>query len=154
MDKKQLTRKIKRISHISLIAMVVYVVLNTVGFFPAPEKRTYQLIINKHPFPENIIGLIAVIVLFFCVIAGFVTALMLLNDLSKKRTPFTLRICNLLRNLGVYFIIIEIAKTVFIFIVSREIRIELFWFAGLVLYAFSLVFRHGKYLQKQSDETL
>ena len=152
MDKKQLTRKIKRISHISLIAMVVYVVLNTFGFFPA--KRSYMLNSKEHSLVGNIIGGISLIAVFFCAVAGFVTAFMLLNDLSKKRTPFTLRICNLLRNLGVYFIIIEIAKAVFIFIVSREIRIELFWFAGLVLYAFSLVFRHGKRLQKQSDETL
>lgn len=152
MDKKQLTRKIKRISHISLIAMVVYVVLNTFGFFPA--KRSYMLNFKEHSLVGNIIGGISLIAVFFCAVAGFVTAFMLLNDLSKKRTPFTLRICNLLCNLGVYFIIIEIAKAVFIFIVSREIRIELFWFAGLVLYAFSLVFRHGKRLQKQSDETL
>ena len=152
MDKKQLTRKIKRISHISLIAMVVYVVLNTFEFFPA--KRSYMLNSEEHSLVGNIIGGISLIAVFFCAVAGFVTAFMLLNDLSKKRTPFTLRICNLLRNLGVYFIIIEIAKAVFIFIVSREIRIELFWFAGLVLYAFSLVFRHGKRLQKQSDETL
>lgn len=152
MDKKQLTRKIKRISHISLITMVVYVVLNTFGFFPA--KRSYMLNSEEHSLVGNIIGGISLIAVFFCAVAGFVTAFMLLNDLSKKRTPFTLRICNLLRNLGVYFIIIEIAKAVFIFIVSREIRIELFWFAGLVLYAFSLVFRHGKRLQKQSDETL
>lgn len=152
MDKKQLTRKIKRISHISLIAMVVYVVLNIIGFFP--EKRSYMLNFKEHSLPGNITGAISLAAVFFCAVAGFVTAFMLLNDLSKKRTPFTLRICNLLRNLGVYFIIIEIAKAVFIFIVSREIRIELFWFAGLVLYAFSLVFRHGKRLQKQSDETL
>ncbi len=152
MDKKQLSRKIKRISHISLIAMVVYVVLDVVGFFPA--KRSYELNFSEHSLPENIIGGISLIAVVFCAVAEFVSAFMLLNDLSKKRTPFTLRICNLLRNLGVYFIIYEIASAVFVFIVSREIRIELFWFAGLVIYAFSLVFRHGKRLQKQSDETL
>ena len=152
MDKKQLTRKIKRISHISLIAMVVYVVLNTFGLIPS--KRSYELNFSEHSLPENIIGGISMAAVVFCAVAEFVSAFMLLNDLSKKRTPFTLRICNLLRNLGVYFIIYEIASAVFVFIVSREIRIELFWFAGLVLYAFSLVFRHGKRLQKQSDETL
>lgn len=152
MDKKQLTRKIKRISHISLIAMVVYFVLNIVGFFP--EKRSYLLRPEEHSLTGNIIGGISLAAVFFCAIAGFVTAFMLLNDLSKKRTPFTLRICNLLRNLSIYFIIIEITKAVFIFIVSREIRLDLFWFAGLVLYAFSLVFRHGTALQKESDETL
>lgn len=152
MDKKQLSRKIKCISHISLIAMVAYVVLDTFGFFPA--KRSYELNFSEHSLPENIIGGISMAAVVFCAVAEFVSAFMLLNDLSKKRTPFTLRICNLLRNLGVYFIIDEIASAVFVFIVSREIRIELFWFAGLVLYAFSLVFRHGKRLQKQSDETL
>ena len=51
-------------------------------------------------------------------------------------------------------IIIEIGKIICIFIAAREIRVDLFWFAGLVLYAFSLVFRYGKDLQKLSDETL
>ena len=152
MDKKQLTRKIQRISRISLIAMVAYGALNILGMFP--EKRSYIINTNEHSLFENIIGGIAVIAVIFCVIAGFVTAFMLLNELGMRRTPFTRKISNLLRNLGAYMIIIEIGKIICIFIAAREIRVDLFWFAGLVLYAFSLVFRYGKDLQKLSDETL
>ncbi|WP_294412021.1 hypothetical protein [uncultured Ruminococcus sp.] len=152
MDKKQLTRKIQRISRISLIAMVVYGALNIFGMFP--EKRSYIINTKEHSLFENIIGGIAVIAVIFCVIAGFVTAFMLLNELGRRRTPFTHKISNLLRNLGIYMIITEIGKIICIFIAAREIRVDLFWFAGLVLYAFSLVFRYGKDLQKLSDETL
>jgi len=152
MDKKQLTRKIQRISRISLIAMVAYVALNIFGMFP--EKRSYIINTKEHSLFENIIGGIAVIAVIFCVIAGFVTAFLLLNELGRRRTPFTRKISNLLRNLGAYMIIIEIGKIICIFIAAREIRVDLFWFAGLVLYAFSLVFRYGKDLQKLSDETL
>ncbi|MCR4639139.1 hypothetical protein [Ruminococcus sp.] len=152
MDKKQLTRKIQRISRISLIAMVAYGALNIFGMFP--EKRSYIINTKEHSLFENTIGGIAVIAVIFCVIAGFVTAFMLLNELGRRRTPFTLKISNLLRNLGAYMIIIEIGKIICIFIAAREIRVDLFWFAGLVLYAFSLVFRYGKGLQQQSDETL
>ena len=45
MDKKQLTRKIMRISHISLIAMVVYVVLNIFGFFPETARNERESIL-------------------------------------------------------------------------------------------------------------
>ena len=152
MDKEQLTRKIQRISRISLIAMVAYGALNIFGMLP--EKRSYIINTKEHSLFENIIGGIAVIAVIFCVIAGFVTAFMLLNELGRRRTPFTRKISNLLRNLGIYMIITEIGKIIFIFIAAREIRVDLFWFAVLVLYAFSLVFRYGKDLQKLSDETL
>lgn len=152
MDKEILTKKIKRISHISLCAMAVYVVMNVLGFFSV--NRMYMLDFDEHPMPENIIGLIALVAVLFCAIAGFITVFMLLNELSKRRTPFTLKISRLMRDLGIYLIVVEIAKAVFIFIVSRELLIGLFWLAGLIFYAFSLVFRYGKNLQKESDETL
>ena len=152
MDNDKLTRKIKLISRISLAGMVVYAVMNIMGAFP--EKKAYILNAKEHSLPENIIGGIAVIAVIFCAIAGFITAFMLLGELGRRRTPFTLKISNLMRNLGVYLIILEIAKAVFVFLVSKELMLDLFWFAGLLLYAFSLVFRYGKDLQKQSDETL
>lgn len=156
MDKKQLTRKIQRISRISLIAMVAYGALNIFGMFSGSEvRKDYTLHIDHHNILViDIIYLAAFLAIFFSVVAGFVTAFMLLNELGRRRTPFTRKISNLLRNLGAYMIIIEIGKIICIFIAAREIRVDLFWFAGLVLYAFSLVFRYGKDLQKLSDETL
>jgi positive regulator of sigma E activity len=104
--------------------------------------------------PENIIGIVSMLAVVFCVVAGAITAFMMLNDLSKKRTPFTLRISCLMRNLGIYLIILDIAKAIFIYIAAGEVIVGLFWFAGIIFYAFSLVFRYGKNLQKESDETL
>jgi hypothetical protein len=48
----------------------------------------------------------------------------------------------------------EISCAALVFIGTGKIELDLFWLAGLVLYAFSVVFRYGTKLQKESDETL
>lgn len=152
MKNEELTRKIKRLSNISLVAMVIYFLLNILGFFTV--NKTYTFDFDDHSVPENVIGIISMLAVVFCAVAGAITAFMLLNDLGKKHTPFTLRISCFMRNLGIYLIILDIAKAVFIYIAAGEVIVGLFWLAGIIFYAFSLIFRYGKVLQKQYDETL
>ena len=152
MEKEILTKKIRRLSRISLYLMLIYAVLNISGVLPT--YKSYMLYTKEHDLAENIIGFVCFITVLFTALAGFITAVILLNELSRRCTPFTNKISRLAGNMGIYLIILEIAKTIFIYIVSREIVIGLFWLAGIVLYAFSLVFRYGKKLQKLSDETL
>ncbi|MCR5599958.1 MAG: hypothetical protein K6G33_04355 [Ruminococcus sp.] len=152
MKNEELTRKIKRLSNFSLVAIIIYFVLNILGFFTV--NKSYIIDFDDHSMPENIIGIISMLTVVFCAVAGAITTFMMLNDLSKKRTPFTLRISCLMRNLGIYLIILDIAKAIFVYIAAGEVIVGLFWFAGIIFYAFSLVFRYGKNLQKESDETL
>ena len=80
MDKKQLTRKIKRISHISLIAMVVYVVLNIIGFFPEKLSRFENI---SSEFDES--GALAEIVKVYKV-----SNCTLYHDINKEELLITL----------------------------------------------------------------
>ena len=88
MDKKQLTRKIQRISRISLIAMVAYGALNIFGMLSGSEiRKDYTLHIDHHNFHvTDIIYLAAFLAIFFSIVAGFVTAFMLLNELGSYLT--------------------------------------------------------------------
>ncbi|MCR4794109.1 MAG: hypothetical protein K5898_02860 [Ruminococcus sp.] len=156
MKNEELTMKIKRISKISLCIMVIYTAFNLLaGFFPigAMEPR-YSMEFQEHTLFENIISIISILAVVFSIVASFVTIMILLNELGRKRTPFTGKIGCLVRNLGIYMIIFELSKAVFVFIAAHEINIDIFWLLGLLFYAFSLVFRYGKNLQQESDETL
>lgn len=155
MENEKLTKKIKRVSKVIVCAMAVYMMLNVLNILPDSGTNT-QIIMQakEQPFWKAALGLISIAVLIASVIGAFVSALQVMYTLSRNRTPFTKKAADYVRNLGIYFIAIEIFSTLFIYLADNRISLDLFWLAGLIMYSFSLVFRYGKDLQQQSDETL
>jgi hypothetical protein len=155
MENEKLTKKIKRVSKVIVCAMAVYLLLNVLNLLPDSGSNT-QIIMQakEQPFWKAALGLIAIAVLIASIIGAFVSALQVMYTLSRNRTPFTNKAADYVRNLGIYFIAIEISSTLFIYLADGRISLDLFWLAGLIMYSFSLVFRYGKDLQQQSDETL
>ena len=88
------------------------------------------------------------------VIGVYIQTYRLMSGLSRNSTPFTQKTANIVRDLGIFFIIMEIAGDVFMFIAGGVFNVNFFWLAGLIMYSFSLVFRYGSNLQRESDETL
>ncbi|MBR1432732.1 AbgT family transporter [Ruminococcus sp.] len=155
MDKEKLTKKIKKLSRFTFYAMIFYCILNCCDIWPDNVKRhNVDMDINDMPLWKGILSIAAIFFLVVGVVGAFISAMKTMSYLSKGRTPFTKKIANRVRDLGIYFIVMEIACNALVFIGSGKIEPELFWLAGLVLYAFSVVFRYGAKLQKESDETL
>jgi len=80
--------------------------------------------------------------------------LQLLFGMSRGASPFTEKVSKAIKNMGVSLIVFELTRALFVYISDESVEIGMLWLAGLVLYAFSLVFRYGTVLQKESDETL
>ena len=98
-------------------------------------------------FPVSVVMIVALVI---AIVAG----LQLLFGMSRGASPFTEKISRAIKNMGVSLIVFEVSKTLFMYMYEETIEIGMLWLAGLVLYAFSLVFRYGTVLQKESDETL
>ena len=95
-------------------------------------------------------GIALVTSLVIIIVAG----LQLLFGMSKGNSPFNEKVSRAIKNLGVSCIVFELLRTYLFFIMEGTVNIGVLWLAGLVLYAFSVVFRYGAKLQKESDETL
>ena len=155
MDKEKLTKKIKKLSKFTYGAMVIYFLLNCCDIWPDGVKRhNIDMDIKDMSALKAVFAIAALFFLVVSVVGMFISAMKTMSYLSKGRTPFTKKTANRVRDLGIYFIVMEISCAALVFIGTGKIELDLFWLAGLVLYAFSVVFRYGAKLQKESDETL
>lgn len=155
MDKDKLQKKIKKLCRFTFYAMIFYCILNCCDIWPDSVKQhNVDMEINELPLWKGILVIVSIFFLVLSVVGTFISAVKTMSYLSKGRTPFTKKTANRVRDLGIYFIIMEIACEALVFIGSGKIEPDLFWLAGLILYSFSLIFRYGAKLQRESDETL
>ncbi|WP_019680958.1 DUF2975 domain-containing protein [Ruminococcus flavefaciens] len=155
MDKEKLTKKINKLSKFVVCAMVVYFMLNCCGIWPDTKSGdTVSLDVDKVPFWKASLGIVTIVLIIASVIGVYIQTYRLMSGLSRNSTPFTQKTANIVRDLGIFFIIMEIAGDTFMFIAGGVVNVNFFWLAGLIMYSFSLVFRYGSNLQRESDETL
>ena len=160
MEITKLTSKIRNISRISVIGVIAYIVYYIYTYFPDAKagfidgwNDTEGTLPDKSDL-QSILYVLAAFVLLTALIITIVAALQLLFRMSGGESPFTEKVSRSLKNMGVALIVFEIALDLMKYIDTGSIGIGTMWLAGLVLYAFSLVFRYGAVLQKESDETL
>ncbi|MBP5431207.1 DUF2975 domain-containing protein [Ruminococcus sp.] len=160
MEITKLTSKIRNISRISVIGVIAYIVYYIYTYFPDakagwidgwneseeawPDKSDWQVILY----------VLAAFVMLTALIITIVAALKLLFRMSGGASPFTEKVSRSLKNMGVALIVFEVTWDLLNYIDAGTVNIGTIWLAGLILYAFSLVFRYGAVLQKESDETL
>lgn len=163
MENTKLTSKIKNISRISAAGVIIYLVIMIYRYFPAVKadfidgQNAYE---NGEELMKNP-AVWKILVVFPCSIAmitalviTIVAGLQLLFGMSRGTSPFTEKASRAIKNMGVGLIVFELTRAAFWYISEERIELGMLWLAGLVLYAFSLVFRYGTVLQKESDETL
>ena len=161
MNNEKLTSKIKNISRFSVVGLIVYLGLAVYALFPDAKSG---FIDGWNDYEENglddvsdfaaVLGFPVSVVMIVALIIAVVAGLQLLFGMSKGASPFTEKISRAIKNMGVSLIVLEVSKTLFMYMYEETIEIGMLWLAGLVLYAFSLVFRYGTILQQESDETL
>ncbi len=163
MENTKLTSKIKNISRISVVGLIAYIGIAAYAMFPEAKQgfidgwNDYENGVEgiKNPalwkiltaFPCSIAMITALVI---TIVAG----LQLLFGMSRGASPFTEKVSKAIKNMGVSLIVFELTRALFVYICDESVEIGMLWLAGLVLYAFSLVFRYGTVLQRESDETL
>ena len=163
MNNEKMISKLKVISRISVVGVIAYIALMAYRYLPdvisgfmdgwnsydggeaAADEMPVWKILTAVPC-----GIAFAATLIIIIVAG----LQLLFSLSKGNSPFNEKVSRAIKNLGVSCIVFELLRTYLFFIMEETVNIGVLWLAGIVLYAFSLVFRYGTILQKESDETL
>ena len=163
MNNEKMISKLKVISRISVVGVIAYIALMAYRYLPdvisgfmdgwnsydggeaAADEMPVWKILTAVPC-----GIAFAATLIIIIVAG----LQLLFSLSKGNSPFNEKVSKSIKNLGVSCIVFEIVRTFLMFVTLDTIHIGMLWLAGLVLCAFSLVFRYGTILQQESDETL
>ena len=163
MGNTKLTSKIKTISRISAVGVIVYLAVTIYRYFP-DVKASFNEGRNAYESGEEVMSDPAVwkiLLAFPCCIATItalvitiVAGLQLLFGMSRGNSPFTEKTSRAIKNMGIALIVFECMMVLINYIVYDVLSVGMMWLAGLVLYAFSLVFRYGTVLQKESDETL
>lgn len=165
MENTKLTSKIKAISRISAVGVIVYLAVTVYRYFPdiktsfsdgrnAYENGNAEEVMNDPALWKILLAIPCSIAMITALVITIVAGLQLLFGMSRGNSPFTEKISRAIKNMGVGLIVFEITMDILNYIDSGKISIGMMWLAGLVLYAFSLVFRYGTVLQKESDETL
>ena len=161
MNNEKLTSKIKNISRISVVGFLAYLAAAIYKFFP-DFKRGFIDGWNDYGKESTggqsdlmfVLSIPCMLVFIITFIVMLVVSLQLLFSMSRGESPFTEKISRTVKKLGISMIILDIAWALFSYFDESKISIGMLWLAGIVLYAFSLVFRYGTILQKESDETL
>lgn len=163
MENTKLTSKIKNISRISVVGLIAYIGIAAYAMFPEAKQG---FIDDWNDYENGVEGiknpaLWKILTAFPCSIAmitalviTIVAGLQLLFGMSRGASPFTEKVSKAIKNMGVSLIVFELTRALFVYICDETVEIGMLWLAGLVLYAFSLVFRYGTVLQRESDETL
>ena len=161
MNNEKLTSKIKNISRISVVGLIVYLCVTVYTLFPNVKS---EFMAGWNDYEKNglddvsdfaaVFGFPVSVVMIVALIIAIVTGFQLLFGMSRGESPFTKKISRAIKNMGVSLIVLEVCKALLLYMYDGTIEIGMLWLAGIVLYAFSLVFRYGTILQKESDETL
>lgn len=160
MENTKLTSKIKTISRISAVGVIAYLAFTIYNCFPDAKagwidgwNSAEEGYIDQTP-EHVVLFVLTCFAMVTALIVTIVAGLQLLFRMSRGASPFTEKASRAIKNMGVGLIVFEITWDLINYIDSGKISIGMMWLAGLVLYAFSLVFRYGTALQKESDETL
>lgn len=159
MENEKLNSKIKNISRISVVGLIAYIGVSAYAMFPSAKKGFidgWNSVDDEADIAvwAALLGFICAVAMITALIITIVAGLQLLFGMSRGASPFTEKISRAIKNMGVSLIVFEVSKALFMYMYEETIEIGMLWLAGLVLYAFSLVFRYGTVLQKESDETL
>ncbi len=159
MENTKLTSKIKTISRISVAGVIAYLAIAVYSSFPDAKSGFIDGWNSVDDEAEvevwaALLGFICSAAMITALIITIVAGLQLLFGMSRGASPFTEKSSRVIKNMGVGLIVFELTRAAFLYISEERIELGMLWLAGLVLYAFSLVFRYGTVLQKESDETL
>lgn len=159
MENEKLNSKIKNISRISVVGLIAYIVIAAYAMFPSAKKGFidgWNSVDDGADIAvwEALLGVVCAVAMLTALVITIVAGLQLLFGMSRGASPFTEKISRAIKNMGVSLIVFELTRALFVYISDESVEIGMLWLAGLVLYAFSLVFRYGTVLQKESDETL
>lgn len=159
MENTKLTSKIKNISRISVAGVIAYLAIAVYSSFPDAKNGFIDGWNSVDDGAEvnvceALLGFISAAAMITALIITIVSGLQLLFGMSRGASHFTEKVSRAIKNMGVGLIVFELTRAAFLYISEERIELGMLWLAGMVLYAFSLVFRYGTVLQKESDETL
>lgn len=169
---KKLTskEKIRRMSGIASVVLILYLILPVVttviaafsGFIEG-FKEGYSEEENgavSSAAPESVLAemlYIALAIAFIAIIIiSIAYSLKLLMSIRRDKSPFTDKNGKLIRTIGIAFMLMEPVQIILEFLKSGVFTIGsgITFSAGIVMYCISLVFRYGCELQQESDETI
>ena len=159
MENEKLNSKIKNISRISVVGLIAYIGIAAYAMFPSAKKGFVDGWNSVDDGADTavwaaLLGFVCAVAMLTALVITIVAGLQLLFGMSRGASPFTEKVSKAIKNMGVSLIVFELTRALFVYISDESVEIGMLWLAGLVLYAFSLVFRYGTVLQKESDETL
>lgn len=159
MENEKLNSKIKNISRISVVGLIAYIGIAAYAMFPSAKKGFIDGWNSVDDGADTavwaaLLGFVCAVAMLTALVITIVAGLQLLFGMSRGASPFTEKVSKAIKNMGVSLIVFELTRALFVYISDESVEIGMLWLAGLVLYAFSLVFRYGTVLQKESDETL
>lgn len=164
MEKEKFISKIRRASTIAIIALTVFVLVPFAaiaveaknGFADGWNSFDETTEITAVGMLQSIAVLILGAVIITACICAVIYCMQMFFNLRKNGFPFTELSSRKTRKIGICFMIIEPAYFFFKLVSSKEITasLGLYFTAGLLIYCFSLAFRYGTELQRESDETL
>lgn len=162
MNNEKMLSKLRVISGISVVGVIAYIALTAYRYLPDAISgfkdgwNSYDETAATEEMPVwKVLTVVPCGIAFVAALAIIIAAgLQLLFRLSKGNSPFNEKVSKSIKNLGVSCIVFEIVRTFLMLVTIDTIHIGMLWLAGLVLCAFSLIFRYGTILQQESDETL
>lgn len=165
MNNEKLMAKIRRVGKISIAGIIlyfVYVVASAVHGAKNTFVDGFREGWNDYD-PEaadaaftasDILGIISAFLMIGIIIFTVKSAIQLVIGLSKNTSPFCEKISRSTRDLGIGLILSEVISAVLMIVSKMPVDIGFSWLAGVIFYAFSLIFRYGTELQREADETL
>lgn len=161
---KKLTskEKIRRMSGIASVVLIIYLILPviaSVSGFVEGFKEGYSGELPSAMPKDFLMGTLYIVftmAFITIIIIAIAHCLKLLISIRRDESPFTEKNGNLIRTIGVSFMLMEPVDILLDFARSGvfSIGIGVTFSAGIVMYCISLVFRYGCELQKESDETI
>ena len=159
MENEKLNSKIKNISRLSVVGLIAYIGIAACAMFPSAKKGFIDGWNSVDDGADTavwaaLLGFVCAVAMLTALVITIVAGLQLLFGMSRGASPFTEKVSKAIKNMGVSLMVYEVTRAGFYYLSEGTVEIGMLWLAGLVLYAFSLVFRYGTVLQRESDETL
>ena len=161
MEDTKLTSKIKTISRISAVGVIVYLAVTVFRYFPDVKasfldgrNANAEEVMSDPALWKILLAIPCSIAMITALVITIVAGLQLLFGMSRGNSPFTEKTSRAIKNMGAALIVFECTMVLINYMIYGVLSVGMMWLAGLVLYAFSMVFRYGTVLQKESDETL
>ncbi|MBR3023180.1 MAG: hypothetical protein IKN85_09165 [Oscillospiraceae bacterium] len=165
MNNEKLMAKIRRVGKISIAGIILYFVYVVAGAVHGAKNtfvdgfregwNDYDPEAADAAFTaSDILGIISAFLMIGIIIFTVKSAIQLVIGLSKNTSPFCEKISRSTRDLGIGLILSEVISAVLMIVSKMPVDIGFSWLAGVIFYAFSLIFRYGTELQREADETL